>query len=62
MLQLGPIWDPEFRDFSAWCHEHLGTQYRDWFLKSEGFGKYVLFARDSRWTTFLLLKTVDLRA
>jgi hypothetical protein len=60
-LQLGPIWDPEFEDFTLWCEQHLGTKYKDWFLVSAGRGRYTLHARDSKWTTFLLLKTVDFR-
>ena len=58
-LNLGPTYKPKYEEFSVWCHTHLGTKFKDWFITSNGKGHYTLFARSSKWATFLALTWVD---
>jgi hypothetical protein len=58
-VKLGPSHTDEFKEFTLWCHEHLGTKYKDWFMTSNGKGHYTLFARSSKWATFLALTWID---
>jgi len=59
-LRLGPSHSDKFKDFHAWCREHLGTQYRDWFIMNHGPGIYTLRCKDNKWAMFLALSWVDI--
>lgn len=58
-VKLGPAYTAEFKEFNNWCEERLGTKYKDWFIASNTKNKYTLFARSSKWTTFLMLTWID---
>ena len=58
-VQLGKAYTPEFKEFCAWCDQHMGEKYRDWFIADAGMGRYTLFARNTKWATFLTIMWVD---
>ena len=58
-VKLGKTYTPEFKEFSAWCENRLGTKYKDWFLTSNSKGHYTLFCKSNKWSTFLALTWVD---
>lgn len=58
-IQLGKSYSTEFKEFCAWCNDHMGAKYKDWFIIDIGKGNYTLFARNTKWATFLTLTWVD---
>jgi hypothetical protein len=58
-VQLGRPYTSEFKEFSGWCDQHMGEKYKDWFIADVGKGRYTLFARNTKRTTFLTLMWVD---
>jgi hypothetical protein len=58
-VKLGASHTKEFKEFNEWCQEHLGTKFKDWFITSSSRGVYTLYARSSKWASFLALTYVD---
>lgn len=58
-VKLGPSHSTTFNEFHDWCHQRLGTKYKDWFLYTIGKGEYCVFVRESKWASFLALTHVD---
>lgn len=58
-VQLGKAYTPEFKEFCAWCDQHMGVKYKDWFIADVGKGRYTLFARNTKWAIFLAITWVD---
>ena len=61
-VKLGPTHGQKFKDFSCWCHEHLGVKFKDWFLFPAGRDTYTLFCRSDKWAIFLALTWFDVIA
>jgi hypothetical protein len=59
VVRLGGTYTDQFAEFEQWCQEHLGTKFRDWFMMSKGKGLYTLYAKDTKWSMFLVLAHVD---
>ena len=58
-VRLGSSYTQDFKEFTDWCNDRLGTKYKDWFLLSQAKGTYTLFCRDNKWAMFLALTHVD---
>lgn len=58
-VRLGPSYSKEFKEFSTWCGERLGTRYKDWFILAAAKNEYTLYCRTRKWAMFLALTHVD---
>lgn len=58
-VKLGQSYTHDFKQFTEWCNQRLGVKYKDWFIADVGKGRYTLFARNTKWATFLTLTWVD---
>jgi len=62
VIKLGPSWSPECKEVYKFCVDHLGVQYKDWFIVSGG-GKGqtgVLHVKDTKWLTLMHLQFPNL--
>ena len=55
-ISLGKAYSPEAKDFYAWCEQHLGKKYKDWFVVSNSKTTYRVWCKSSKHVTFLRLK------
>jgi hypothetical protein len=58
-VKLGKVYSKEFKEFYAWCDQHLGVHYKDWFIINAGKDIYTLRCRNDKWATFLALSWFD---